>query len=52
MSPAGTGGVPGGDGLPGRGAAGSGGGASVPLRLERVCGFFAVPFWHGRQPAV
>jgi len=24
----------------------------VPLRLHRVCGFFAVPFWQGRQLTV
>jgi len=32
--------------------AGGGGGASVPLRLQRVCGFCAVTFWQGRQPSV
>jgi hypothetical protein len=43
--------------MPGSGAVGpgvgslrrSGGGALVPLRLQGVCGFFAVPLWHGRQ---
>jgi len=30
----------------------AGGGAPVPLHLQRVCGFLAVPFWHGRQPDV
>jgi len=54
MLPVGVGGVP------GRGGVGSGvrtlrwagGGAPVPLRVQPVCGFFAVPFWHGRQPDV
>ena len=44
------------DGVPGGGGVGSGirslrwagGGAPVPLRVQRVCGFFAVPFWQGR----
>jgi len=31
-------------GVLGRGGACHGGGAPVPLRLQRVCGFFAVPF--------
>ena len=47
-------------GVPGSGGVGSGvrslrwSGAGVPLhlRLQRVCGFIAVPFWHGRQPDV
>ena len=47
-------------GVPGSGEVGSGvrslprsgGGVPVPLRLQRVCGFIAVPFWHGRQPDV
>jgi len=30
----------------------SGGGAPVPLYLQGVCGFFAVPLWEGRQPDV
>jgi len=30
----------------------AGGGAPIPLRLQRVCGFFAVPFSQGRQPDV
>ena len=30
----------------------SGGGAPVALRLQRVSGYFAVPFGQGRQPAV
>jgi len=46
LSSAGTGGVLGLDGT------GSGGGAHVPLRLQRVCGSFAVPFWQGRQLSV
>jgi len=46
VSPGGAGGVPGG------GAAGSGGGSLVSLHLQRICCFFAMPFWHGRQPAV
>ena len=44
--------------MPGGGGVGSGvrtlrragGGAPGPLSLQRVCGFFAVPFWQGRQP--
>jgi len=36
-------------GVPGLGGAGHGRGAPVPLRLQGVCGFFAVPFWQGRQ---
>jgi len=30
----------------------SGGCAPVPLHLQRVCGFCAVPLWQGRQPSV
>jgi len=30
----------------------SGGGAPVPLHLQSICGFFAVPFWQGRHPSV
>jgi len=30
----------------------AGGGSPVSLRLQRVCGFFAVPFCQGRQPDV
>jgi len=30
----------------------AGGGSAVPLRLQRVCGFFTVPFWQGRQPEI
>jgi hypothetical protein len=53
--------LPDGDGgVPGGGAVGSGvgslrqscGGVSGPLCLQSVCGFFAVPFWLGRQPDV
>ena len=50
----GAGDMPGGGGV-GSGVSSlrhSGGGAPVPLRLQRVCGFFAVPFWQGRQPGV
>jgi len=39
-------------GVPGLGGAGRGGGAPVPLRLQRDYGVFAVPFWRGRQPSV
>jgi len=51
-------------GVPGRGGVGSGvgsgfcclrrlgGGAPVPLHLQRVCRFFEVPFWQGRHPGV
>ena len=28
-----------------------GGVATFPLRLQRVSGFFAMPFWQGRQPS-
>jgi len=49
--PVGAGGVPCSGGV--RSGVGSlrrsGGGAPVPLRLQRVCGFFAVPFWQERQ---
>ena len=38
-------------GVPGLGGAGHGGGAPMPLGLQRVCGFFAVPFGQGRQPS-
>jgi len=45
-------------GVPGEGGVGSGicslrragVGAPVLLRVQLVCGFFAVPFWQGRQP--
>jgi len=36
----------------GRGGAGLGGGVPLPLRLQRVCALFAVPFWQGRQPSI
>ena len=36
----------------GRGGARLGGGAPLPLRLQRVSGFFAVPVGHGREPSV
>jgi len=39
-------------GIQGLGGAGRGGGAPGPLCLQRVCGFFAMPFWQGRQPSV
>ena len=39
-------------GVTGLGGAFHDGGAPVPLRLQRVCGFFAVPFWQGRQPSI
>jgi len=47
-------------GRPGGGGVGTGvctlrwarGGAPDPLHLQRVCGFFAVPFWQGRQTDV
>jgi len=52
--PVGAGGVPGGGGVDSgvRTLRQAGGGAPVHLRLQRVCGFFAVPFWQGRQPGV
>jgi len=36
----------------GRGGAGLGGGAPLPLHLQRVCGCFVVPFWQWRQPSI
>jgi len=36
----------------GRVGTGQGGGALLPLRLQCVCGFFAVPLSQGRQPSV
>jgi len=39
-------------GVPGLGGAGHGGGAAVHLHLQRVCGFFVVPLWEGRQLSV
>jgi len=53
VSPGGAGGVLGADGILGGGGVlgggviGSGGGAPVPLCLQHICGFFAVPFQHG-----
>jgi len=35
-----------------RGGVRLGGGAPLPLCLQHVSGFFAVPFWQGRQPSV
>jgi len=29
-----------------------GGGSPVSLRLQRVCGFFAVPFWQEKKPDI
>jgi hypothetical protein len=52
MSPSGAGGVLGRDGLSGRGASRSGEGAAVPLCLQRVCGFFTLPYWGGWQLGV
>jgi len=52
LSPGGTDGVPGRDGV-GSGVGylcQSGGGAPIPLHLQRVYGFFEVPFWQGRHP--
>jgi len=50
----GAGGVPGGCGVgsAGRTLGWAGGGAPVSLCLQRVWGFFAVPFWHAGQPEV
>ena len=39
-------------GVPGPGGACRGGGAPVPLYLQRLCGFFVVPFWKERQPSI
>jgi len=52
--PVGPGGVPGtvGVGSGVRTLRRAGGGAPVPLRLQRVCGFFGVPLWQGRQPGI
>jgi len=52
MSPGGAGGFPGGGGSLGGGAAGSAESVPVFLCLQCVCGCIAVPFWHGRQPAI
>jgi len=46
LAPGGAGGVPGQHG------ASCGGGAPVPVRLQRVCGFITVPCWQGRQPSI
>jgi len=54
LTPGVTGGVVGGCGV-GSGVcclSCSGGGAPVPLCLQRFWGFCAVPFWPGRQPSV
>jgi len=54
LLPGGTGGVSGGCGV-GSGVSClscSGWGAPVPMRLQRVRGFCAVPIWQGRQPSV
>jgi len=39
-------------GVPGLCVASPGGGAPMPLRLQQVCAFFAVPCWQGTQPSV
>jgi hypothetical protein len=39
-------------GVLGRGGAHGGGGALVPLPLQRVCGYVAVPFWQEIQQSV
>ena len=54
MLAVGAGGVPGSGGVGSavRSLRQSGGGVPVPVNLQHVCGFFAVPFWHGRQPDV
>jgi len=54
LLPSGTGGISGGCGI-GTGVtylSCSGGGAPVPLPLQGVWGFCAVPFWQGRQPSI
>jgi len=48
----GIGGILGRSGILGGGAVSDGGGAPVPIYNQSVCGFFDVPFWHGRQPSV
>jgi len=40
------------DGLLGRGGAHCSGGVPVPLCLQSICWFCAVPYWHGRQSSV
>ena len=54
LSPDGAGGIPGGGGISSIVSClrQTRGGAPVPLRLQRVCGFFVVPFWQERQPSV
>ena len=60
MEPGGAGGVPGGDGLPGGDGVGSGvgclrrtgAGVLIPVHLQPVWEFLAVPFWEGRQPSM
>jgi hypothetical protein len=52
VSPGGAGGVLGGGGAMGQDAVDAGEGVPDPFRLQRLCGFFAVPFWHTMQPAV
>ena len=52
MLPCGARRAPSGGALPGGDTTSSRGGAAVPLRLQHVRGFFAVPFWYGRQPSV
>ena len=39
-------------GIPGLCGAGCGGVPPVPLRLNRVCGFFAVAFWQRRRQSI
>jgi len=50
--PRGVRGIAGGDGILGRGAASSGGGALVHWRFQRVCRFFPVLFWHDWEPSI
>jgi len=52
--PVAAGGVPGSGGIGSgvRSLRWSGGGAPVPFCLQRVCRFFTVPFWQGRQPDI
>jgi len=52
VSPGSSGGNPGRGGVSCGGGAGSDGGALVPLRLQRACRFFAVPYSHKRQPSI
>jgi len=39
-------------GIPGLGGAGSGRVPPVPLRLQQLCGFFAVALWQWRRPSI